>query len=325
MTHAELLLSVAGQSLTYDPPEPFRPSGTPTVTVYAGQADDGTATVSATTGAASVDSVNTTTTAAAYVGDTSIAVTSATSITRGKRLLLTDTDTGEFQWNEVMGVATLTVTLRYPLTSDFASGATVQGTRISISVDDTWAATAANLTDALGDPDDIRFSSSSADIAPGAAGYRVRWSYTVNSIATLGVSYFDLVRYHGKSLVTPLDVDRTFPGWIDRLPPDYRADQGLGLIEEAFRAVKMDALTDSQLVRRIRDTQVLGELVRYRANLLAMQADVFAGRRDVTALTVAQDAYDKRYVQLLREPKVSVDQTGGGSHGEAIRLPAFRR
>lgn len=324
MTHAELLLSVSGQSLYYDPPEPFRPSGTPTVTVYQGYADDGSGTVSATTGVASVDSVNTTTTAAAYVGDNSIVVTSATGITRAKRLLLTDTDTGEFEWAEVMGVSSLTVKLRGPLVSDYASGASVQGTRITISVDNTWAATASNLTDALNDPDDIRFAGIT-DVAPGAAGYRVRWAYTVNSIATLGVSYFDLVRYQGKNLVTPLGMDRLFPGWIDRLPPDYRADQGLSLIEEAFLAVKMDALTDAQLLRRIRDTQVLSDLVRYRANALSMQNDVMAGRRDVGAYQLASDLYEQRYKSLIREPKVSVDQTGGGAHGEAIRLPAFRR
>ena len=95
-------------------------------------------------------------------------VTSATGITRAKRLLLTDTDTGEFEWAEVMGVSSLTVKLRGPLVNDYASGASVQGTRITISVDHTWAATASNLTHWLNDPDEIRFAGIT-DFAPGAA------------------------------------------------------------------------------------------------------------------------------------------------------------
>ncbi len=320
--HAEIILGLSGQVLFYDPPEAARPSS-PACTVYGAYADDGGGAVAATSGAASVDSVNTTISAAAYPGDQTLTLTSGTGIARNRRYLLTAAS-GVSEIVELAGIAGTTATLRMPLVNEYASGATFQGTRISIAVDNTWAATASNLTDALADPDDIRFASVTS-VAPGAAGYRVRWTYTADGASQLGVSYFDLVRYQAKSIVTPLAVDRLFPGWIDRLPPDYRIDQGSALIDEAFLAVKLDALGDSQLLRRIRDTQVLADLVKHRANLLAMQNDVMAGRRDSSAFQLAQDLYDRRYTQLIREPKVSVDQGGGGAHGEAIRQPAFRR
>lgn len=323
MRHQEIIFNLTGQSFFYDPPEGFRPSGTPTVTVYSSGSDDDTETESATTGSCSVDSVNTTLSVAASAGARTLTVTSGTAITRGRRYLLADTN-GEREWVECHGISGTTLTTKHPILNDYDVGATVQGCRISISVDSTWVADESNITDVTGDA--WRVTKTTPETwAPGAAGYRLRWSYTVNSVATIGVSYADLVRYQAKNLVTALDVDRVFPGWIDSLATDYRDDQGAGLIDEAFTAVKMDALGDAQLLRRIRDTQVLAELVKYRANVLSIQNEVMRGRRDTTTLQAAQDAYLQRYNQLMREPKVAVDQTGGGSSGEAERLPAWRR
>lgn len=317
--HQEIVFALSGQTFVFDPPERYRPSGTPTVQVFKTGEDDDGDTVSATTGSCSVDSVNTTLSSSASAGSASLSVTSATGIARDRRYLLTDTD-GDAEWVEVRAITGTTVTLRHPLVNDYGSGSTFQGCRISISVDSTWVNNESNLTDVLYlDLENNRTE------APGASGYRLRWAYTVNSVATIGVSYADLVRYQAKNLVSALDVDRLFPGWIDRLGPDYRADQGAALVDEAFHAVRMDALTDAQLLRRIRDTQVLAELVKYRANLLAVQNHVFHNGVDQRSLDIARDLYDQRYNALIREPKVAVDQSGGGSNGEAIRLPAWRR
>jgi len=315
--HQEIVYNLTGQSLTYDPPELFQPSGTPTVTVYQGESDDDAVTVSATTGSCSVDSVSTT--FAADAGDQSITVASGTGIIRLRRYLITST-TGAAEHVEVVGISGTTVTLRQPIINDYAASSTFKGTRISISVDSTWVANRSNLSDSMADiPAQIPARPSAS------SGYRLRWAYTVNSVATIGVSYADLVRYQAKNLVSPLDVDRIFPGWIDRLPPDYRADQGAAFIDEAFQAMRMDCLTDAQLVRKIRDTQVLAELTKYRANLLAVQNNVLFNGVDIGALTVARDLYDQRYNALIREPKVAVDQGGGGAQQEAERLHAFRR
>ena len=319
MRHTEIILNLAGQTFTYDPPEMYRPSGTPTVTVYSTSVDDDDSTVTATTGACSVDSVNTTLNGAVSAGSTTATLTSGTGVAKGSRYLLTDTD-GDAEWVEVRAISGTAVTFRHPVINGYASASTFQGCRISVAVNSTWMADDANLTDVL-----FADIEQDATQAPGASGYRLRWAYTVNSVATIGVSYADLVRYQSKNIVSALDVDRLFPGWIDRLGPDYRADQGSSLVEEAFQAVKMDALTDAQMLRRIRDTQVLAELVKYRANLLAIQTHVFNNGTDPRALDVARDLYDQRYNALIREPKVAIDQTGGGSNGEAARLPAWRR
>ncbi len=308
MKHLEIIYALAGQSFFYDPPE-GRPSGTPTVQVFSSDTDDDGTAESATTGACSVDTVSTTISAAASAGAVTLTLTSGTGVAKKRRYLLTDAD-GNQEWVEVVGVNGTAIRVRQPIINDYASGATFVGCRISIAVNATWVADESNLTDAL---------------ESGAAGYRLRWAYTVDSAATIGVSYADLVRYQAKNLVTALDVDRTFPGWLDRLSIDNREDQGAALVEEAFRSVKMDALADAQLLRRIRDTQVLSELVVYRANLLAVQNNVIANGQPIDTLTVARDLYQQRYVSLIREPKVAADQTGGGSNGQAKRLPAFRR
>jgi hypothetical protein len=324
MRHQEIIFGLSSQSFFYDVPEPFRASGTPTVQVFRADSDDTSTALTATTGAASVDSVNTTLGAAASLGSTSITVGSGTGIVRGRRYLLSGV-AGQCEIVEVATVASTTIGLRHPLINDYLiTSSTFQGTRISISVLDSWAASTANLTDMFGGPGgDSRQIESTR--APSASGYRLRWSYTVNSVATIGVSYADLVRYQAKNLVSALDVDRLFPGWIDRLPTDHRADQGAAFIDEAFQAVKMDALTDSQLVRRIRDTQVLAELVKYRANLLSVQNNVLQNGQDGGSLDRARDLYDQRYNALIREPKVAVDQTGGGANGQAERLSVWRR
>lgn len=325
MRHAEIIFNLASQSFVYDPPELFRASGTPTVQVFQGSSDDTSTALTATTGAASVDAVNTTLAVAASAGAVTLTVAAGTSIGRGRRYLLAGAD-GHREVIECASITGTAVGLRHPLINDYAiTTSTFQGTRISISVLDSWAASVSNITDILGGSWQTASTTREIEWASGAAGYRLRWAYTVDGVATIGVSYADLVRYQAKNLVSALDVDRLFPGWIDRLPPDYRNDQGVAFIDEAFHAVKMDALTDAQLLRRVRDTQVLAELVKYRANLLAIQNHVFYNGTDSRVLEIARDLYDQRYNALIREPKVAVDQGGGGANGEAVRLPVWRR
>lgn len=316
MRHQEIVYNLTGQSFYYDPPE-GRPSGTPTVQVFDAGSDDDAAAESATTGACAIDAVSTTLSAAAGVGEVALTITSGTGVTKGRRYQLTDAD-GQRELVEVATVNGTAVTVRHPLVNAYASGATFQGTRITIGVYSSWVADQANLSDALG-------VTSPSTVTAGAAGYRLRWAYTVDSTATIGVGYADLVRYQAKNLVSPLDVDRAFPGWIDRLPPDYREDQGAAIIDEAFHAVRMDALADAHVLRRLRDTQVLAEMVRYRANLILVQANVMQGGTDPRALEAARQAYDQRYETLIREPKIPADNDGGGASGQAQRLPAWVR
>lgn len=322
MKHQDIIFGLSGQSFFYDPPE-GQPSGTPTVQVFDHATDDDGTAESATTGSCSVDSVDTTLSTSASVGDVSLSVTSGTGITRGRRYLLTSTATGLREWIEVLGRVSTTVRLRHPLINSYASGSTVEGCRISISVDSTWVSSRNNLSDIIGGS--WRTDEVGMPWTVGAVGYRLRWSYTVDSVATIGVSFADLVRYQAKNLVSPLDVDNRFPGWIDRLPVDHRADQGASIIDEAFHAVKMDALADEQAIRRIRQTEILCNLVAHRANLLVHEDQALHGGTDAAALEVARKVYQQRYDQLVRAPKFAADQTGGGSTGKPLPLPAWRR
>lgn len=320
MRHQELILSLTGQTFYFDPPE-GQASGTPTVDVWLSTNDDASTEESATTGACSVDSVSTAFSASA--GDRSITVASGTGITRGRRYIVADTD-GNTETIEVSSVSGTTIGLRHPLVNSYAATSTFKGTRISISVDSTWVADASNLTDVLSGSWRTDMDAEPG-IYVGQAGYRLRWSYTVNSVACIGYSFADLVRYQAKNLVTPLDVDARFPGWIDKLPPDYREDQGAALVLEAFHAVRMDALADAVLLRKVRNTEILRELVILRANLCMLENQAMSGSGNAEGLQLAQGVYRQRYDQLLREPKVPTDAGDGGASSPSPRLPVFRR
>ncbi len=307
MRHAEVVYNVTGQTFSYDPPE-GQPTGTPTVSVFRSDvSDDGTA-ESATTGSCSVDSVATTLSASAALGATSLTVTSGTGIAVGRRYLL-KTAGGVREWTEVLSVSGTAVGLRRPLSSAYASGSTFVGCRISIAVNATWVADKNKIT----------------NWDAGLAGYRLRWVYVVDSTTRVGASFADLTRYALATLVTPLDVDAMSPGWIDRLPPDYQADQGAALVTEASQAVRMDAIADGQVLRLVRNTEILRELVIRRAIWMATEHAAIAGALNTDARQVAKDAYDRRYTQLLREPHVAVDAGGTGAATIAERVSVWRR
>lgn len=324
MRHQEILFGITGQTFVFDVPE-GRPvaSPAPGAQVYLSTNSDTAGAELATTGSVSIESVNTSLSSSASVGATSISVGSASGIARGRRYLLTGTD-GATEWIEVAGISGTAITTRRPLSNDHASSSTFQSTRLSIAVDSTWVADQSKLSDIFG----VRWRTdleNETEWLAAYAGYRIRWAYTANGEATVGVSFADLVRYSAKNLITSLDLEDRFPGWIDRLPSDYQADQGASLVAQAFYALKFDALGDDQALRRIRDTQVLGELVVHRANVIAAENQVLAGGGSRDAVVTARELYKERYQQLLRAPKVQVDQTGGGESSRARPLPLTRR
>ena len=324
MKHQEILYNVAGQSFFFDPPE-GRPAAAPapTVSVFlATNDDDGTA-EAATNGSCTIDAADTGLLSAAAAGAVTLSVASIGSLVLGRRYLLTDPD-GHRELVETVSLSGTTVGVRRPLLNAYASGSAFQGTRLSVSVAAAWSTDRNKITDALGSSFRTDVEDDPAQFA-GHAGYRLRWSYTAGGAATIGISFADLVRYQSKNLVTALDVDDTFAGWIDRLPPDHQRDQGARLVESSFSAVRFDLLGDAETARKIRDTDIIGELTIYRANRLAAEHNVLAGRADTAAVDVAQKLYTQRYNQLAREPKFPVDTAGGGASAQPERLPVWRR
>lgn len=326
MRTQEVLYNVLGQSWFYDPPE-GRPdaSPVPTLTIVLNMSGDDVSILElATTGVCSLDAVNTTISAAVVAGANVLALTSAAGMVRGRRYLLSSVN-GDREWIEPLTIAVSgAVTTRRPLQNAYPIGSTLVGTRISIGVDPTWVATRAKISEVLATTWKTAKESSSEWLA-GYAGYRLRWGYSFGGSPTIGVSYGELVRYNSKSLVTALEVDDTFPGWIDRLPIDHQEDQGARLVSEAYHAVRFDAMGDGEVLRRIRNTEILRELTIYRANVLSMQAAVLSGSVAPALLAEAERLYDRRYNQLMREPKFQADQLGDGSATAARRLPAWRR
>ncbi len=305
----EITFGVAGQWLCFEPSE-GRASGTPTVTVYRSVDPDEYGTPEpATTGACAVDSVNTTIAVEdAYAGARSIVLASGTGV--GKRtFLMTSIDTGVSETVDVIGIVGTLATLRRPLINEYPIGSTLQGIRISIAVDAAWAADKSNIIDANEN---------------GSPAYRLRWSYVVDGATLIGETFVDLVRYSTQSLVTPNDVDRRFPGFIDTLPTDYREDAGAALIGQAIDAVRMDALGDGQVLRRIRDADVLRELVINRANLIRLENQLMATGANPQGVDLARELYRARFNQLMKEAKYQTDQTGDGSATASRRLPPWR-
>lgn len=295
--HQELVFQRAEQTLWYEPPE-GTPSGTPTVEVI--RTDLGIR-EEALSGPCAVDTASTTLQQAACSGQTSLVLAGGAGIARGRRYLLINGE-GDREWIEVRMIDGGHLATRRPLLFCYPEASPLAGCRLSIAVAPAWAADPSKLTD---QPDTAALE---------LAGYELRWAYTVDGLPRTGVSFADLVRRPALDLVTPADIDDRFPGWLARLPADHRETRGADLIREAFAAVKLDALGHPRAVLRIRDTGVLCELVKLRANLIAIEHAVLYGGATSLDLTLADERYRARRDQLLFEP--------GDASGAAARAGA---
>jgi len=308
----EILHGISGQTLILDAPE-GRPSSVTSCTVFESTNDDDGPTEVAIGSPAIETNPDTTSTAAAGTDETDpsiIALTAVTGIAAGaRRTFLLASAVGDSEWVEPIGVNGLTVRLRHPLLNEYASGSTFKSTRITATVDPTWVADESNL-------------SNEADLEP---RYRVSWVYVVGGVTVRRQTSFDLVRYTAQHHVTPIDVDNRFPGWLDRLPTDYRREQGRPLIEQAWRAVKMDLRADGKLARWVRNLDVVTELVITRANLVELEMATLHGTTSAGSLEAAQKIYRQRYEQIVREPHTQLAAQPMGGRVEARRVPLFSR
>ncbi len=292
----DMLFNVTGQSLYFDCPE-GRPSSVTSSTVYENTTgDDGTA-ESATTGSAAVEtSPNTTFDAASGDGQSDprkCNLTATTGCAVG-RVYLATSATLESERIEVSAIASADyIIAREPLANSYAAADTFVSTRVTHAIDSTWVADSSNI---------------SSGIAPNAK-YRWRLVYVVSSVTYVHDVYFDLLRYPARHDVTPMDVDRKFPGWMDRLPTYHREDQGRSLIDEAHREVKYDLYNELKGDQDIRNREVVNELVILRAGMLV----------DLTETN--EKRYRDRFAQILRFTKVPMSTTTGAGGTEVA--PTF--
>lgn len=306
-TVQDVLFGVAGQSVVFDAPE-GRPSSVTSGTVHLWDAAD--TTVELTLAPTIETDPNTTTDAvagAAQADPKRVPLTATTGAAIGRVYLLTGADLRK-EWIDVEEViAADAVYARHPLHNDYASGATLQSTRITAAIDNTWAADLSNLLDDL----------------EGNPGYRVRWVYVVAGVTYVADSYFNLTRYGARHGVLPRNVDDMVPGWIDSLPIDHRIDQGSRLIAEAYREVKIDLHAIKLEDTGIAEAEVLDSLVRYKAVELTEYARYLSSpNRDDARYRAAKETYDTRrgeFVQLVNNVPIR-DATGAAAPAVAISL-----
>ncbi len=280
----DIAFGVTGQLVYLDAPE-GRPSSV-TATVYeSGDGDDQDAETAI--GAASVESgPNTTTTAAAGASQAdprAIAVTSATGIVVGREYQIRDAS-GLRERLVVESLSGTSVKARHRLHNDYASGAAFESTRVQATIDATWVADETNLEDDRAE----------------LPAYRIRWAYVVGGLTYVADTFFDLVRYPGKTTVTPADVERLHPGWLDRLPTDHRKDQGRALIEEAYRTVAIDMQAAGADEDATSNPEVIDDMVRRKAIELAEFGRYLAGRDDGGRYDAARAAYQARLDSFVR-------------------------
>jgi len=299
----DIVYGVGSQTLFFDAPN--RPASVTSVAVFENaNGDDSTAEV-ATTGSASVETnPDTTFDANSGISEATPRVcnlTATTGASVGRRFLATSA-TGESEWVEVAEVTSgVSVTAKHPLHNDYAAADTFESTRISISVLDAWAADDNNIS----------------GVTAGAnARYRVRWVYVdANSVTQVADAYFDLVRLKGQHNVTMLDVERYFPGLMDKLPTYHREDNGAGLIEEAYQLVKIDLAAADKADQLARNREVVDELVKRAAVFLWAQTRALNGVGGVEEYEIAYTQYNTRLDQLVRvSTKIpfSTDTSGAG-------------
>lgn len=311
---ADVLYAVASQSIWHDARQ-GRASGTPTVQVWEDREGDLATARSATTGSASVDSVNTTVDAASGSGQANpkkvnVAATSSTAI--GRQYLITNTALGQSEWFEVAGIASADYLIaRQPLVHAYASADTVVGTRISITIDTTWASDINNLSDPY---------------APNPR-WRAVFTYTVASVTYREAVYFDLLRYPVTFGVTAVDVDREAPGWLDRLPVDYQVGQGVTLITQAVRQVKRDLSRAKRADWAQRNSEQFNDLIVMQAVVKGAQAAYLHGGTGREQLEEVRKNYQSFFDQWIANSTApeAVDAAGGGAVLPIRRQELFER
>jgi len=296
----DILFNVPGQSLWFDAPE-GRPSAILASIVYEATAADDSQAEDAKSGSPAIEATpNTTFDAASGDGQAEprqLNLTATTGAAIGRVYLATNA-LGESERVEVAAISSgAYVIAREPLQNAYAAADAFVTTRITQPLSSEWLADTGNL---------------SGEIDPNPR-YRWRLVYVVASTTHVHDLYFDVVRYAARHDVTPLDVDRRAPGWIDRLPTHYRDDQGRALIDEAYRAIKFDLYNLSTPDQSIRNREAVNELVLLRSIDMVHQDDRSARM------------YQDRLAQLIAWAKVSVSTDSTGASSPADARPLWRR
>ena len=309
----ELIYGVTGQTLVYDAPE-GRPSSVTSCTVYESEIGDDESSESATTGSPAVET-NPNTTFDANSGPSSANprkcnLTATTGAVVGRVYLATGTNS-ESEWVEVTEIGSGDhVLARNPLHNDYVSTNTFQSTRLTQDVDSTWIADEANISAATGRP---------------GPRYRVRWVYVVSSATKVGWTSLDVVRYVARGDVTPIDVERVFPGFLSRVQTYDYDTQGRGTIAAAREWVDGELYQLEIRDEDIRDPRTYTRLVAFAANAEQHRQAFMAGGTGREQYEVSRAEFDEQVRKLVVSGKTPVDTGGDGAASTGVRKPLFVR
>lgn len=310
--YQDLTYNVTGQTL-----ELYTPAGKATsvtsATIHEIENDDATIETSLTS--LTVDSVSTTVHSASGDGQSNPAIINLSAITGvvvGRHYLVTSAH----GYSEVVTIQSLpnggsphACVVRSPMHNAYAADDTLKAIRIYGTVPSTFLQDQNNITD-----------------PSKRVGYRVRWQYVDhNSVTQVAMTSCSLVRYPIVNPVIPAHVDQRFPGWLDALAVDYRIDQGRGLIDAAFDAVRIDLAQESLADHALRDQRVLAELVIHKTAEIAAEVAVMRGSASADAVQIARDGYKERLQRLIRVPHVDFQHATGGASGAGPKTPLWKR
>lgn len=305
--HKEIVFGVAGQTVSLMAPD-GRPTVATSATLIPFDADDSNGTALASV---AIDAVSTTVSVASGDGNSDpnlITVASATGIDIGGTYLLTST-TGANEWVVVAAKNGTAIYARHPLRNAYPIASTFVSTEITAAFPDATAADASKITSPTR-----------------RIGYRVRWVYVgADGTSKTAQTTVAIVRYQTRNPVLPVHVDNRFPGWLERLPTDYRADQGKSLIDAAFESVRIDVLQEGQIDHAQRDPAAFAELVIHKTMEIAIEVAIQVGGGSAEALVAAREGYAERLTRLIRQPIVDMQASEGGASATGARVPFWKR
>jgi len=301
------VFNTTGAVLDWIAPEGV-PSAVTSVTVrLTANGSDSTA-EAATTGAASIDATPSTTfNADSGQGEqdaTRLALASIAGIEVGGEYLVTNS-LGESEQVEITGVVSggTVAYARHALRNSYAIGDSLQTTRLSIALSDSWLADTANISDDT-DPNPY---------------YRVRWEYVVGGQTFVHADYFDVVRFEAKHDVTPLDIDNESPGWIDSLPMEYTEDRGKALIEAAYGNLEFDLFRRGIPSEMMRNRDVVNRLTILRT-ILNSSKNRAKATGDTIGYEIDRDEYNASLDGLVPLTDIATDTSGAATSKKAMSL-----
>lgn len=292
-TRQTLTYNQTGQVLEFYPREiEFGPlASAPTVAVYTeGTGDDGDAEFS---GTATSDSVSTTFDAASGYSQTSnrnrCNLTATTGIVAGRKYLATDILGRVEEVGPVLAISSgAYVEQAGALAYDYVAADAFEGWRQYYSVPDAFIQDSSNID----------------------AGFRVVWTYSVNSITRTAVTYFDVVRAQATHGVTSERLFNRFPDWRSLEFADGRGLRFRPMLDEAEHMVREDLLNAGVALENVRES--LDQHILEAWILVIADTGVSPGGRDPELfIQQQQERYNSIMRKLISRVKVAGADTGG--------------